>query len=79
MDFQIGKNRIEFNKGFKPKSLTLFLKTYSLLGSEEELTKIYDKLNGNTTRTSKKSRKVKRESDSGTDVQSDKTSRKKDS
>ena len=71
MEFTIGKNRIEFNKGFKPKSLTLFLKTYSFLGSEEELTKIYDKLNGNTTATVKKLGKVKRKRDSGTDVQGD--------
>ena len=74
MEFTIGKNRIEFNKGFKPKSLTLFLKTYSFLGSEEELTKIYDKLNGNTTATIRKPRKVKRKSDSGADVSSDKES-----
>ena len=74
MEFIIGRNRIEFNKGFKPKSLTLFLKTYSNLGSEEELITIFDKLNGNTTRTIKKLRKVKRKSDSGADVSSDKES-----
>ena len=74
MKFVIGKNRIEFNEGFKPKSLTLFLKTYSSVGSDEELTKIYDKLNGNDTRASKKPRKTKRKRNSGANVQSSKDS-----
>ena len=64
MEFKTKKAIIRFNKGFKPKSLTLFLKTYSNFGSEDELTKIYDTLNGNTRTVIKKPRKVKRKSDS---------------
>lgn len=75
MEFKIGKNRIEFNKGFKPKSLTLFLKTYSSVGSDEELTKIFDKLNGNITTTNRKPKKVRRTNDSKSDVLSNKESR----
>lgn len=74
MEFKIGKYRIGFNKGFKPKSLPLFLKTYSFVGSDEELTKIFDKLNGNDTRANKKPRKAKRTSDSKSNVRSDKKS-----
>ena len=74
MRFVLGKKKIEFNEGFKPKSLTLFLKTYSLLGSEQELITIFDKLNGNTTRTIKKVSKTKRESNSRANVSSSKES-----
>jgi len=74
MEFVIGKNRIEFNKGFKPKSLTRFLKTYSSVGSDEELTKIYNELNGNDTRTDKKVRKAKRSGDNKATIHSGKES-----
>ena len=59
MEFQLGKNRLDFAEGFKPKSFAKFSKTYSSLGSEEELKNVFDKLNGNTITASKKSRKVK--------------------
>ena len=75
MEFTLGKAKLRFNKGFKPKSLPLFIKTYSKFGSEEELTKIYDKLNGNITRADKKPRKVKRKSDDDSTVRGDKESR----
>lgn len=58
MDFKTGNAKIGFREGFKPKSLTLFLKTYSYLGSEKEITKIFKKLNGNTTATKRKSKKT---------------------
>jgi len=74
MKFVIGENRIEFNEGFKPKSLPLFLRTYSSVGSDEELTKIYDKLNGNDTRTDKKLGKVKRSGDNKATIHSGKES-----
>ncbi len=60
MEFRIGKNRIDFREGFKPKSLRQFLKTYSSIGSDEELTKIYNKLNGYTSSANRKSKKAKR-------------------
>ena len=74
MVFNVGKNRIEFNKGFKPKSLALFLKTYSSVGSDEELTKIYDKLNGNDTRADKKVGKAKRSRNNKADISRSKES-----
>jgi len=58
MDFKIGIYKIGFREGFKPKSLTLFLKTYSYLGSKKELMKIFKKLNGNAIRTKRKSKKA---------------------
>jgi len=62
MIFQIGENRIDFIKGFKPKSLNQFLKTYSSVGSDEELTEVYNKLNGNDSTATKKVRKTKSKS-----------------
>jgi hypothetical protein len=79
MKFVIGENRIEFNKDFKPKSLTLFLQTYSLLGSEEELIDIYDTLNGNAKGTSTKIGKADGNGSGETNVQGDKRSGKRNS
>ena len=70
MNFQLCKNRLNFAEGFKPKSFALFKKTYSSLGSEEELKNIFDKLNGDTITTSRKSSKAKRKGSNGADVHS---------
>lgn len=63
MIFKVGKNNVEFREGFKPKSFSKFSKTHSHLGSEEELRKIFDKLNGNTIRAVKKVKKADRKVD----------------
>ena len=62
MTFHVGENRIEFNKGFKAESLSQFLKTYLFLGSKEDVTELYDKLNGNDSTAAKKVRKTKSKS-----------------
>ena len=61
MEFQLKNKKgiIRFNKGFKPKSLPKFLKAYSNI-DEEELTAIFDKLNGSDNRPNKQTRQTKR-------------------
>lgn len=58
MEFKLGKAILRTREGFKPKSLTSFIETYSYLGSKEELTKVFNKLNGNVTGTKRKSKKA---------------------
>ena len=70
MEFILGRNRLNFAEGFKPKSFAQFKKTYSSLGSEEELKDIFDKLNGNTITTSRKPIKAKRKGGNRADVHS---------
>ena len=78
MEFKLGKTRLNFAEGFKPKSFAKFKKTYSNLGSEEELRNVFDKLNGNTTTTSNKPIKAKGKGSNRTGVSSPKKSREGD-
>jgi len=64
MVFNINKSRISFNEGYKPKSLKEFLKGYASIGSEEDLTDIFNKLNGNDITADKQPKEVKKQSGS---------------
>jgi len=74
MEIIIGDKRTNFVEGFKPKSLAKFLKDYSFLGSKEDVTNAFNKLNGNNRATSKKTGKTKQSSNSKASIQSPKTS-----
>lgn len=62
MEFNLGKKKgiIRFNKGFKPKSLSNFIKTYDKVVDEETLTDIFHKLNGSNRQSYKQPRETKR-------------------
>jgi len=49
MRFTLGGLTIEFKEGFMPKSLSKFLKDYEEVGTKDELTDMFNKLNGNIT------------------------------